>query len=125
MKKNPLEWFVFGLSVALILALMGYLGVKAFDYRDTPPDLHVKIFPEKARSNQNIHRVELVNLGEQTAENVLVEITLYQEGKEIDKAELSFPLAPKESVQEAWITFKKQKHGNQRMSVHVLGYNKP
>ncbi|GGK59810.1 hypothetical protein ACD591_11660 [Rufibacter glacialis] len=125
MKKNPLEWFVFGLSVVLILALLGYLGVKAFHYQHTPPDLHVEIFPEKGRPQQNIHRVELTNRGEQTAENVLVEITLFHQGQEIDKAEVSFPIAPKESRQEAWITFKKPKQADQKMQVHVLGYNKP
>ncbi|WP_210486504.1 hypothetical protein [Rufibacter aurantiacus] len=125
MKKNPLEWFVFGASVLLIITLLGYLTVKAFHYEHTPPDLKIKILPEKDRPGQNIHRVELVNMGEQTAENVIVEISLLQQGREVDKAELRFPLAPKESVQEAWITFKTPKQADQKMSVHILGYNKP
>lgn len=125
MKKNLLEWVVFGLSALLILSLLGYLGVKAFTYKDTPPDLKVKLVPETDSQNRNIYRIELVNHGEQTAENVSVEVTLQQNGKEVDKAETLFPLAPKESVQKAWVTFREPRQQGQKTKVHILGYNQP
>ncbi|MFC6998340.1 hypothetical protein [Rufibacter roseus] len=125
MKKNPLEWIVFGFSVLLILSLLGYLSYKAFTFQDTPPDLRVELTQEKDKLQRNIYRIELVNKGEQTAENVSVEVTLLQNGKEVDKAETLFPLAPKESVQRAWVTFRKPWQQGQKTEVHILGYNQP
>ncbi|WP_207432797.1 hypothetical protein [Sabulibacter ruber] len=125
MNKNKLEWVVFGASALLILALIGYLGVKAVSYKDTPPDLRVKAQPEQDKLNRNIYRLELINVGEQTAENVTVEITLQQNGREVDKAETTFPLAPKESKQEAWVTFRAERQEGQKLKVQILGYNKP
>ncbi|RNI33003.1 hypothetical protein EFA69_00850 [Rufibacter immobilis] len=125
MKKNPLEWVVFGLSVLLIVSLLGYLGVNAFSYQDTPPDLRVKVLQEQDKLNRNIYKVELTNLGEQTAENVMVEVTLLQNNAETERAETLYPLAPKESKQEAWVTFRASKQAGQQVKVHILGYNKP
>ncbi|WP_205501791.1 hypothetical protein [Rufibacter psychrotolerans] len=125
MKKNKLEWVIFGASVLLILGLIGYLGVKAFHYQHTPPDLRVEVLAETDKLNRNVYRLELVNLGEQTAENVSVEITLQQQGKEVDKAEALFPLAPKESMQQAWVTFRTPPQEGQKLKVQILGYNKP
>ncbi|MBA9079688.1 hypothetical protein [Rufibacter quisquiliarum] len=125
MKKNALEWCVFGASVLLIVALIGYLGVKAITYQSTPPDLRVEIMPEKDILRRNIQRIELINHGEQTAENVAVEVVLLVQGKETETAEALFPLAPKESKQEAWVTFRTPPAEGQRFNVHILGYNKP
>ncbi|MFB9865160.1 hypothetical protein [Rufibacter immobilis] len=125
MKKNPLEWVVFGLSVLLIVSLLGYLGVNAFSYQDTPPDLRVKVLQEQDKLNRNIYKVELTNLGEQTAENVMVEVTLLQSNAETERSETLYPLAPKESKQEAWVTFRAAKQPGQQVKVHILGYNKP
>jgi len=125
MKKNRLEWVVFGVSVLLIAVLLGYLTVKAFTYQDTPPDLRVKILPEKDKLNRNVFRIELINHGEQTAENVSVEVTLHEQGEQVDKAEAIFPLAPKESVQKAWVTFKAPRQQGQEVKEQILGYNQP
>ncbi|MGV3538527.1 MAG: hypothetical protein ACO1OQ_01875 [Rufibacter sp.] len=125
MKKNKLEWAVFGASVLLILSLIGYLGVKAVKYKDTPPDLRIKLVAEQDSPSRNIHRIELINYGEQAAENITVEVVLTVQGKEIETAEALFPLAPKESKQEAWVTFREPPKAGQKLKVHILGYNKP
>lgn len=125
MKKNGLEWFVFAASVLLILGMFGYLGVKALAYSDSPPDLRITVFSEPDKLQRNIYRLELMNVGEQTAENVLVEVTLVQGGKEVETGETSFPMAPQESKEKAWVTFRNPVQGGQQVKVHILGYNQP
>ncbi|WP_192823336.1 hypothetical protein [Rufibacter sp. LB8] len=125
MKKSLLEWVVFGVSTALILALIAYLSVKTYHYQDTPPDLQVRLIPEQGKQDQNIYRVELENLGEQVAENVAVEVMLEQNGQELETTQTAFPMAPNGSVKQAWVTFRTTRAPGQSTKVHILGYNKP
>ena len=125
MKKNLLEWSVFGVSFLLILALLGYLALKSFSYKDTPPDLQVSIKPEPGRQDQNIYRLELRNYGDQAAENIQVEVALVVQGQELETAQALFPLAPHESAMNAWVTFRTPRKSGQQVKVHVLGYNQP
>ncbi|WP_048919368.1 hypothetical protein [Rufibacter radiotolerans] len=125
MKKNLLEWSVFGVSLLLILALVGYLAIKSFSYQDNPPDLKVMIIPEPGRQDQNIYRLELMNHGEQAAENIQVEVALVLQGQELETAQAMFPLAPHKSTMKAWVTFRSPRAANQEVKVHVLGYNQP
>jgi uncharacterized protein (TIGR02588 family) len=125
MKKNLLEWSVFGASFLLILALLGYLALKSFTYKDSPPDLKVATQPEPGRQDQNIYRLELRNYGDQAAENIQVEVALVVQGQELETAQALFPLAPHESTMKAWVTFRSPRDSSQQVKVHVLGYNQP
>jgi uncharacterized protein (TIGR02588 family) len=125
MKKNLLEWSVFVASLLLLLGLIGYLAFKSFSYQDTPPDLRVSMASTTDSLRRNVYKLELVNKGAQTAENIAVEVTLHQGGAEIEKAEALFPQAPSQSREEAWITFRTKREPGQTLKVHILGYNKP
>ena len=72
MKKNLLEWSVFAASILLLLGLIGYLAVKSVSYKDTPPDLRVSIAASTDSLQRNIYKLELVNKGAQTAENITI-----------------------------------------------------
>lgn len=125
MKKNLLEWSVFAASLLLVLGLIGYLVVKSFSYQDTPPDLRVSIASTTDSLERNIYKLELVNKGTQTAENIAVEVILEMDGKELETAEALFPQAPTQSIEEAWITFRAKRAAGQKLKVHILGYNRP
>ncbi|QHL88795.1 hypothetical protein GU926_15720 [Nibribacter ruber] len=125
MKKNLLEWSVFAASILLLLGLIGYLAVKSVSYKDTPPDLRVSIAASTDSLQRNIYKLELVNKGAQTAENITIEVTLEENGEEVEKTEALFPQAPTQSLEEAWITFRAQRVPGQKLKVHILGYNRP
>lgn len=123
--KNPLEWAVFAVSLLLIMAILGYLGYQAYTYQPSSPDIQVKYQADPSVQAPYRYHVSIVNLGGETAEEVLVEVALQKEGKDMETAELQIPFAPKESIREGWVTFKADPATADSVAARVVSYKKP
>jgi uncharacterized protein (TIGR02588 family) len=100
--KNGLEWSVFFLSAALVLAILGYLVFAAVQNRDSPPDLQITTGTPRS------HRVPVTvrNEGDSTAESVRIEVLLMRGSEEVERAELDLPFVPHRSKREGWVEFR-------------------
>lgn len=124
-EKNWLEWTVFGISLLLVLAIIGYLGYKNYTQKPTTPDLYVQTWLEPAKYAHNRYHVVLHNKGGATAEEVLIEFTLIKAGAKPETSELQIPFAPQQSKREGWVGFSGQAEPTDSLQVRVVSYKKP
>ena len=104
--KNALEWTVFIASTIVVLAVLGYLAMKAVTEKKTPPELRIEAGAGIAR-NGSYHVPLLVrNTGGATAESVIVEAVLRRGGEELERAQLELSFVPRRSEREGWVTFR-------------------
>ena len=121
--KNWLEWTVFGMSVALILLVIGFLIFESATMGDALPDIQVQTGTPEARTGYFAVPLEVTNKGDQTAEGVHIEVVLRSGGKE-DRADLEIAFLPRRGAREAWVTFKTDPRQG-TLETRVLGYEKP
>ena len=124
-KKNLLEWAVFWLGLALLLSIFTYLGYQVYNHKPSPPEILVEYWPEPSEAQPNRYRVAVRNTGGETAESVLVELVLEQDGEEVEKAELQLNFVPQESKREGWVNFSQKPAAGATVSARVASYQKP
>lgn len=123
-KKNPLEWAVFGIGLVLTLAVVGFLAWDAARSGDEPPDLVVELGAPQPRTHGWAVPVTVRNLGEETAEGARVLVTLELPGGEKEEAEIDLPFVPRHSRREGWVHFL-HPPASGRLSGRVTGYEQP
>lgn len=124
-KKNWLEWLVFALSLALVLAILGYLVYQVNTEAPTSPDLYVITSADPTELAPYRYHVTVFNKGGTTAEEVLIEVSLEKGGSPIETADLQLPFAPQESKREAWVSFSKDPSLADTLVARVVSYKKP
>lgn len=122
--KNALEWAVFAASVIVIVAVAGQLAVSAFRQKTSPPDLHVAT--ERPVPTHGGWRVAVLvrNTGDQTAEQVKVEVALRRGGEEVERAELDIVFVPRKSSRRGWVTFRSDP-GGCTVAARAMSYETP
>jgi uncharacterized protein (TIGR02588 family) len=123
-KKNPLEWTVFTVSLLAILATAGFLIRDAVTDRGTPPDLRIELGAPEARSGVFAVPVTVRNLGDETAEGVRVEVISEAPGRAPERAEVEMAFIPRQSQREGWVTFRHDPRQG-RLTGRAVGYEKP
>ena len=123
-KKNWLEWSVFAISLAIVIASLVYLGVSAVREEETPPDL--RIFAGSPSESGGVHRLPLLirNVGTSTAESVQIEVLLMQGDEVVERAELDVPFVPRKSEREGWVTFRRDPRGCEVVT-RAVSYESP
>ena len=122
--KHPLEWAVFGVSLVLVLGLVGFLVYDATTCGSVPPELVVGLGRPVRSAGGYAVPVEVRNQGDETAEGVHVEVVLELPGKEPERADLEVAFVPRQSLRRAWVTFPADPAAG-RLSGRVLGYEVP
>lgn len=98
MKKNALEWTVFALGLALIVALAVYLAQEAIGGRGAKAELKVELGkPEKVEGGYQT-RVRVENVGDEATMAVQVKV---------DDADLDLDYVPRRSVREGFVVTEK------------------
>ncbi|MDX5483181.1 MAG: hypothetical protein LPK07_15990 [Hymenobacteraceae bacterium] len=124
-EKNWLEWTVFGISLLLVLSIIGYLAYQTYTRKPSTPDLLVQVRPDPSDHAPTRYHVLLQNKGGATAEEVLVELVLMKGGEEVESAELQLPFVPQESKREGWVSFKNDPNQADTITTRVVSYKKP
>ena len=123
--KNPLEWAVFGVGLALLLATVAALVWDAAR-ADDPPELAVSLgAPRRTAGGTYRVPVVVVNRGGETAVGVQVEVVLLgTDGGERERAEVALDYLPRGSRREAEVFFRADPAGG-RLAARVVGYQLP
>lgn len=124
LEKNALEWAVFGISLALVLATVGFLVYEAVSSPGSPPDLSVELGTPERRGQVWAVPVTVRNRGEETAEGVHVEAVLRLPGGREERSELEVMFVPRHSQREGWVYFV-QDPTRGRPEGRVVGFEKP
>jgi uncharacterized protein (TIGR02588 family) len=121
MKKNLLEWIVFGVSLALIAGMAGVVGYEQMTRENSPPQLSVVV--GEVVPGPDGFSVELVveNSGDRTAESVQVEASL--EGSS-DRVQVILQYVPYRSKRRAWVMLSTDPRRG-RLVTRVLGFEEP
>lgn len=122
-EKNWLEWVVFGVSLVLVVGVVGYLAYEGAKAGDTPPQIEVRLGEPERSGEDFIVPVRVTNRGEQTAEGVQIEIEL-EGGDKTERGEFAVAFLPRRATREGWVTFKSDPRAG-RLKPRVLGYEKP
>lgn len=118
------EWLVAALGLLLVLGALAFLGFRALRSGDAPPD--VSVHPQDISKVQAGYRVQFRarNQGDTTAEGVVVEGTLSEGDKVIERSEATVHFVPVRSEREGGLFFKKDPRAF-RLELRALGYVKP
>ena len=123
-KKNRLEWVVFGISLLLVAGTLGFLVYDAVSLEKMPPDIEVRLGAPEQHGQEFIVPVSVINRGDQTAEGVQVEVTLETGGAEPERGEFAIAFVPRRATREGWVAFRTDPSKG-RLTPRVLGYEKP
>ena len=123
-RKNWLEWVVFGSGLALVAGTLGFLVYDGASAGGGPPELRVEVGAPEQRGARFVVPLTVFNDGEQTAEGVVVEVSLERDGAEGERGEISIPVLPRGGRREGWVTFRSDPRAA-RLVPRVLGYEKP
>ena len=123
-QKNWLEWSVFAASVCIIGAVLGYLGAVAFTVESEHAEL--RVLTGTAAAAGGFYRVPVVvrNDGGGTAADVKIEVVLQEDGRDVERAELTISHVPRHSQREGWVTFARDPRCC-AMKARPVGYEQP
>ena len=123
-KKNVLEWIVFGASLAIVGTLVVYLAVQSVRQNETPPDIRIATGTPRQSSGGWMVPLVVHNAGEQTAEEVKIEVTLEANGRPIESADLMVAFLPHRSRREGWVVFRNDP-ARYQIRARAVGFEKP
>ena len=124
-EKNWLEWAVFGVGLALVAGTLGFLVYDGATAGDRPPEVEVRLGEPRATAHNFIVPVTVHNHGDQTAEGLLVEVTLETGGAgEPERSEFAVAFLPRRATREGFVAFNTDPRRG-RLTPRVLGYEKP
>lgn len=104
--KNPLEWTVFGIGLVLVLATLGFLVRESIVGDEGPPEVVARLGEARPSEGGHLIPVEVANIGQTTAEDVLVPIFLDLPDGRREEAELNIAFLPRDSKRNGWVSFR-------------------
>jgi uncharacterized protein (TIGR02588 family) len=126
LQKNALEWSVFALGLLLVTSTLGYLTWAALTQGDEPAQLEVRLSASQQRGKKFVVPVSVVNLGDRTAEGVMIAVTLENsKGQEVESAEFEIAFVPRHSKRDGEVLFKHDPRSVAKVQGRVLGYETP
>jgi uncharacterized protein (TIGR02588 family) len=104
--KNRLEWTVFGIGLVLVLATLGFLVRESIVSDEGPPEVVARLGEARPSEGGYLIPVEVANIGQTTAEDVLVPIVLDLPDGSREEAELNIAYLPRDSKRKGWVSFR-------------------
>lgn len=121
--KNWLEWAVTILSGILVFFTLGFLIYQIIFEEETPPNIAVVLGAVSQKDGAFAIPIEASNEGSRTAENVVIEV-VFEDGSDIEKAEITFAFLPGKSSVNGYVVFSKNPE-LKKLKTHVKGYGTP
>jgi uncharacterized protein (TIGR02588 family) len=122
-QKNLLEWTVFVVSLLLVVGTLSYLAYDAAVLGDAPPTMVVRLGSPERRGEHFVVPIAVTNQGDQTAEDVLVEVVLAGVGAE-QRSALEIAFLPRGATHEGWAAFRLDPRDGE-LTGRVVGYTQP
>jgi uncharacterized protein (TIGR02588 family) len=123
-EKNWLEWSVFAVGLLLVVGVIVYLAYDAVTLGDRPPSIEVQLGEPEQRANAYAIPVSVTNLGDQTAEGVLIEVVL-ERGTDREQAQFEIAFVPRYSTRQGWVMFQTDPRSADQVASYVLGFESP
>jgi uncharacterized protein (TIGR02588 family) len=124
LEKNWLEWVCFGISLVLVIGLLGYLLYTAVTTGNSPAHIELQLGPPQERGGKFFINVVAENRGEQTAEGVYVEVVLKANGKE-ERGMFVIDRLPRQGKRQGIVTFETDPRLASTVEARALGYAEP
>lgn len=124
-KKNALEWSTFAASLAVIFFTVSYLSYKTYSHQPSPPEITVAYRLNPGLQSPYRYKLVVENVGGETAEDVLIEMTLQKGDSTIEKSALQLAFVPQSSRREAWVIFLKNPAKADTIIAKVVSFKKP
>jgi uncharacterized protein (TIGR02588 family) len=106
-KKNALEWAVFGISTVVIAATVALLVRGAMTSSSERPELAVTSGPASRVAAGYLVPVVVTNEGDVTAEQARIRVALLSGTNEVEAAELLIAFVPRGSSREGSVLFRR------------------
>ena len=123
-QKNALEWTVFAVSLVLIAATIAFLVRDGGSAESKTPQIEVRTGQAVQSAGMWSVPVIVTNRGDETAEQLRVEVSVLQDGRETEKAQLTFAFVPRRSSREAWALFRSDPRAL-KIDARATSYEKP
>ena len=124
--KNWLEWIVFAIGCVLVLGAIGALGYQTWIAAPPkPPTIEVILGQAEAHAGHYAIPVRVANRGDETAEAVLVQVTLEMSDGKSEKSEFQIQFLPRNASREGWVIFETDPATAKKIRARPLGYAKP
>lgn len=124
-KKNALEWAVFYVSLLFVVGLLGYLIYLSIAFKPSPPDLAISYRHEPSSNAPYRFHIVLKNEGNETAEEVQIELVAMKGGEVLEQATLAIPFLPRQSEREGWVILTQDPSSADSLYARVISYKKP
>lgn len=121
---NAIEITSFIAGLTVVLALIGFLIYQISKRENTPPELHIQSYHDPSMDHYAFE-LEVENKGEQSAEEVQIKLSLYQEGEAMEDGTVSMRYVPVKSKETAWIVFHTDRKAGDSLVVSSVTYVKP
>lgn len=125
MEKNWLEWSVFGLSLIVLAFIFGFLGYDALTNEHDQNDIAIHLGNAEAHDGYYALPVSIENNGGQSVEDVEVEVTLLEGGRELETSSVTAPMLPRKSSRRAWVAFSTDPREADDLQARLVGYVLP
>ena len=123
MKKNPLEWTVFGISLAVIIATAAVLIHAHATSGVQPPVIVVTVGETRPQAGGFAVALDVANQGDHTAQAVVIEVVVAGAGS-TERNEIELAFVPHGSRRRAWVVFSSDPRGAV-VKARVVGYEEP
>ncbi len=123
-QKNPLEWTVFAVALAIVSACIAVLIAQMLRTDATSPHLVATVGAVESVSSGFRVPVKVRNDGGETAAQVAVVVTLESGGEELERSELTLAFVPHRSERLGFVVFRRDPRC---CSIHAraTGFEKP
>ena len=102
--KNALEWVVFGMSSALVVAMIGVLILTAIRWEGRPPELAATLGEPELKDGAVTVVVEVINRGDIAASDVEI-VAVRSAGGEEQSASVVLDFVPRHGIRRGQVSF--------------------
>ncbi len=124
-EKNWLEWTVFSTSLLVLAFIFAFLGYDALTSENERPDLTIELGAPEEHDGYFVVPVNFKNDGGQSVEDVQVDVTLVDEGQEVETSSVTAPVVPRESERRAWVVFSTDPASADRLETRIVSFVEP
>jgi uncharacterized protein (TIGR02588 family) len=121
---SPWEWVAALIGGALVVSIVCFLVVEAVREGSTPPRIQIEVVDVSSRGAGYLVEILVVNRGEATAAQLVVEGELQRDGKAVETSTITLTFAPAGSSRKAGLIFERDPSEHD-LQIRARGYEAP